>query len=86
MDLLLLDEALGREIGVRLLAEVRTTEPGLPSVVVSGHADLEMALKAMRVLRQKCVRRHVRYAGTDNRSECLALGEARSSAPLCGKL
>jgi len=48
VDLLLIDEWLGRETGTRFLCEVRVTEPGLPSVIMSGHADLEMALKAMR--------------------------------------
>jgi DNA-binding NtrC family response regulator len=48
IDLLLVDESLGRESGVRFLSEIRAIESGLPSVVISGHADLEMALKAMR--------------------------------------
>ena len=49
VDLILADETLGRESGTKFLAEeIRGHEQGLPCIVISGHADLEMALKAMR--------------------------------------
>lgn len=48
VDLILVDETLGRESGTRFLTEMRTTQPGLPCIVISGHADLDMALAAMR--------------------------------------
>jgi two-component system, NtrC family, response regulator GlrR len=48
VDLLLLDEQLGRESGTDFLGELRSAYPGLAAVIVSGHADLELALKAMR--------------------------------------
>ncbi len=48
VDLMLIDEWLGRDTGTRFLGEIRLSHPGLPAVLISGHADLEMALKAMR--------------------------------------
>jgi DNA-binding NtrC family response regulator len=48
VDLMLIDEWMGRETGTKFLAEVRQTQPGMPAVLISGHAHLEMALKAMR--------------------------------------
>ncbi len=48
IDLVLLDEGLGGELGTDFLAELRKDHLGLTAVIVSGHADLELALKAMR--------------------------------------
>jgi DNA-binding NtrC family response regulator len=48
VDLVLLDERLGREFGTRYLVELRKSHAGLAAVIVSGHADLDLALKAMR--------------------------------------
>jgi DNA-binding NtrC family response regulator len=48
IDLLLIDEQLGRESGTSFLRELKKGHPGLTAVIVSGHADLGLALKAMR--------------------------------------
>lgn len=48
VDLVLLDERIGRELGTDFLGELKDEHPGLTAVVVSGHADLELALKSMR--------------------------------------
>ena len=47
VDLLLVDERLGRDSGIEFLREVRNTAPGLGALVLSGHADYEMAARAM---------------------------------------
>ena len=49
VDLLLVDEFIGRESGTDFLAEIRSTQPGLGAIVISGHADFELAVKAMDV-------------------------------------
>ena len=48
VDLVLLDEQLGREFGTRYLAEMRKGHPGLAAVIVTGFADLDLVLRAMR--------------------------------------
>jgi DNA-binding NtrC family response regulator len=48
VDLLMLDERLGRDSGTRLLEEVRRGDPGIAGILVTGHADVESAVRAMR--------------------------------------
>lgn len=48
VDLVLIDEELGRESGVRFLDYARVAHPGLTSIVVSGGANLRLAQRAMR--------------------------------------
>ncbi len=48
VDLLLIDERLGPESGAGFLDELRKRHSGLVAVLVSGHADLKLALRAMR--------------------------------------
>src|SRR5580658_7951725 len=48
IDLVLLDERLGAESGTEFLEELKKDHPGLTAVIVSGQADLKLALKAMR--------------------------------------
>jgi DNA-binding NtrC family response regulator len=55
VDLMLVDEWMGRDetgkelqTGTKFLRETRATQPGMPAVLISGHAHLEMAVKAMR--------------------------------------
>ena len=49
VDLLLVDERIGYESGTAFLAEIRQTHPGLGAIIVSGHADLGMAVRAMEL-------------------------------------
>jgi DNA-binding NtrC family response regulator len=49
VDLILIDERLGRDSGVRFLGEIREQHPGLTGIVVSAGADLTLAQRAMRV-------------------------------------
>src|SRR5712692_9003151 len=48
-DLLLLDVWLPRMDGLETLARVRTLDPELPVVVISGHGSIESAVKAVRL-------------------------------------
>jgi two-component system nitrogen regulation response regulator NtrX len=48
-DLLLLDVWLPRMDGLETLARVRTLDPDLPVVVISGHGNIETAVKAVRM-------------------------------------
>jgi two-component system, NtrC family, nitrogen regulation response regulator NtrX len=48
-DLLLLDVWLPRMDGLETLARVRTLDPELPVVVISGHGTIETAVKAVRM-------------------------------------
>jgi len=47
-DLILIDERLGRESGTKFLDEVHRRHPGLTGIVISGHADLALAQRAMQ--------------------------------------
>ncbi len=47
VDLVLLDERIGRELGTLFLKELRVTHPGLGAIIVSGHADYELAVSVM---------------------------------------
>jgi two-component system, NtrC family, nitrogen regulation response regulator NtrX len=48
-DLVLLDVWLPKMDGVETLARVRTLDPDLPVVVISGHGSIETAVKAVRM-------------------------------------
>src|SRR5258708_19487157 len=48
-DLLLLDVWLPRMDGLETLARVRALDPELPVVVISGHGNIETAVKAVRM-------------------------------------
>jgi two-component system, NtrC family, nitrogen regulation response regulator NtrX len=48
-DLVLLDVWLPRMDGLETLARVRTLDPDLPVVVISGHGSIETAVKAVRM-------------------------------------
>ncbi len=48
-DLLLLDVWLPQMDGLETLARVRTLDPELPVVVISGHGNIETAVKAVRM-------------------------------------
>ncbi len=48
-DLLLLDVWLPQMDGIEVLARVRTLDPDLPVVVISGHGSVETAVKAVRM-------------------------------------
>ena len=48
-DLLLLDVWLPEMDGLETLARVRTLDPELPVVVISGHGNIETAVKAVRM-------------------------------------
>jgi two-component system, NtrC family, nitrogen regulation response regulator NtrX len=48
-DLLLLDVWLPRMDGLETLARVRTLDPEVPVVVISGHGNIETAVKAVRM-------------------------------------
>src|SRR5580658_4422936 len=68
VDLMLVDDRLGGPIsGTDLLTESRTRVPGLGGILVSGYADLETALRAMRAgaldLLQKPVTARAMLAG-----------------------
>src|SRR6266498_2132861 len=47
-DLLLLDVWLPRMDGLETLSRVRTLDPELPVIVISGHGNIETAVKAVR--------------------------------------
>jgi two-component system, NtrC family, response regulator PilR len=61
VDLLLVDERLGHDSGTRFLAQCRQAIPGLGGVLITGYADLQTALSAMRAgvldLLQKPIRK-----------------------------
>lgn len=48
VDLLLTDERLGRGTGTRLLQSARERVPSLGGILITGYADLECAVRAMR--------------------------------------
>jgi len=48
-DLLLLDVWLPKMDGIETLTRIRTLDPDLPVVVMSGHANIETAVKAVRM-------------------------------------
>ena len=48
VDLLLMDERLGRASGTKLLEACRDKFPGLGGILITGHADLDCAVAAMR--------------------------------------
>lgn len=48
VDLLIVDERIGAESGVVFLEEQRRLGTGIPGIVVTGHADLSFAVRAMR--------------------------------------
>jgi two-component system nitrogen regulation response regulator NtrX len=48
-DLLLLDVWLPKMDGLEMLSRVRTLDPDLPVVVISGHGSIETAVKAVRM-------------------------------------
>jgi two-component system nitrogen regulation response regulator NtrX len=48
-DLVLLDVWLPQMDGLETLARIRTLEPDLPVVVISGHGNIETAVKAVRM-------------------------------------
>jgi DNA-binding NtrC family response regulator len=48
VDLLLLDERLGGRSGTKLLESCRDRVPGLAGIMITGYADLESAVAAMR--------------------------------------
>jgi two-component system, NtrC family, nitrogen regulation response regulator NtrX len=48
-DLVLLDVWLPDRDGLELLAEVRDADPELPVIVISGHANVDAAVKAIRL-------------------------------------
>src|SRR5215470_16359503 len=48
-DLVLLDVWLPKMDGVETLARVRTLDPDLPVIVISGHGSIETAVKAVRM-------------------------------------
>jgi two-component system nitrogen regulation response regulator NtrX len=48
-DLLLLDVWMPRMDGLETLSRVRTLDPELPVVVISGHANIETAVRAVRM-------------------------------------
>ena len=48
IDLVLTDERLGRRSGIQLLQDCRERVPGLGAIVITGYADLECAVRAMR--------------------------------------
>src|SRR3989442_1439951 len=48
-DLLLLDVWLPRMDGLETLSRVRTLDPELPVIVISGHGNIETAVKAVRM-------------------------------------
>jgi DNA-binding NtrC family response regulator len=48
VDLLLLDERLGGRSGTKLLESCRERYPGLAGIVITGHANLDYAVAAMR--------------------------------------
>ena len=48
-DLLLLDVWLPNMDGLEVLARVRTLDPELPVIVISGHGSIETAVKAVRM-------------------------------------
>lgn len=48
VDLLLLDERLGSGSGTKLLEKCRDKYPGLAGIMITGYADLERAVAAMR--------------------------------------
>ena len=48
-DLLLLDVWLPKMDGIETLSRVRTLDPDLPVVVISGHGSIETAVKAVRM-------------------------------------
>jgi DNA-binding NtrC family response regulator len=48
VDLLLLDQRLGRATGTKLLAECRSRCPGIGGIVITGYVDLNTALAAIR--------------------------------------
>jgi len=48
VDLLVLDERIGVESGIRFLEEERQRTPGMSSLMMTGHADLKYSIAAMR--------------------------------------
>jgi DNA-binding NtrC family response regulator len=48
VDLLLLDERIGVDSGMKFLEEQRRATPGLNGVMITGHANLKYAVQAMR--------------------------------------
>ena len=48
VDLLLLDERLGGKSGTKLLESCREKHPGLAGIMITGYADLDRAVAAMR--------------------------------------
>src|SRR5260221_1000140 len=54
-DLLLLDVWMPGMDGLEVLARVRTLDPEVPVIVISGHGTIETAVKAVRMGAQDCV-------------------------------
>ena len=48
VDLLILDERIGSASGTQLLVKCRDLYPGLGGLLVTGHADLDLSVRAMR--------------------------------------
>jgi DNA-binding NtrC family response regulator len=48
VDLLILDERIGSASGIQLLVKCRALYPGLGGLLVTGHADLDLSVRAMR--------------------------------------
>jgi DNA-binding NtrC family response regulator len=48
VHLVLLDLRLGREDGLALLREMKTAEPSLPIIIITGHGDIYSAVECMK--------------------------------------
>ena len=48
-DLVLLDVWLSGMDGIQILQEIKKTSPNLPVVMISGHGNIELAVKATRM-------------------------------------
>ncbi len=68
-DLLILDEQISSSKGTELLSESRSRYPGIGAIVVTGYADLECAVRALRAgaldLLQKPIRREALLASVE---------------------
>ena len=48
-DAVLLDRVLGDMDGLSLLEKIKLEDPGLPVIMLTGHADVQSAVKAMKL-------------------------------------
>jgi DNA-binding NtrC family response regulator len=48
-DAVILDMVLGDADGLTLLEKLKTDDPGLPVIILTGHADVQSAVKAMKL-------------------------------------